>query len=150
LDIIVILIALGMVGVMGWLVYQKMRRDEAEFGRQYAFDDDGIETVDDQAHNKPFQFQGEGAQTTRPVKLATGDYKISYRFPEDALVKVELFHASDGDGEVILLKSGAGESTFSIDAAGRYLFDIEPQEGAAWKLEINHLGLPSGSKPPPL
>jgi hypothetical protein len=150
LDIIVILIALGMMTVMGWLVYQKMRRDEAEFARQYAFDDDGIETVSNQAHNKPFQFQGEGAQTTRPVKLETGDYKISYRFPKDALVKVELFHAADGDGEVILLKSGAGEAAFSIDAAGRYLFDIEPQEGAAWKLEINRLGLPSGSKPQPL
>jgi hypothetical protein len=150
LDMIVLLIALGMVGAMGWLVYQKIRRDEVEFARQYAFDDDGIETVDNQAHNKPFQFQGEGAQTTRPVKLESGDYKISYRFPEAALVKVELFHASDGDGEVILLKSGDGESVFSIDLAGRYLFDIEPQEGAAWKLQINRLGLPSGYKPPPL
>jgi hypothetical protein len=147
LDIIVILIALGMMAVMGWLVYQKMRRDEAEFARQYAFDDDGIETVSNQARNKPFQFQGEGAQTTRPIKLETGDYKISYRFPEDALVKVELFHAADGDGEVILLKAGHGEATFSIDAAGRYLFDIEPQEGAVWKLEINRLGLPSGYRP---
>ncbi len=150
MDIVVILVALGMIGLMGWLVYQKMRRDEAEFARHYAFDDDGIETVGKQAHNKPFQFQGEGAQTTRPVKLQAGDYKIGYRFPENALVKVELFNAADGDGEVILLKSGVGESIFSIDIVGRYQFDIEPQEGVAWKLEINRLGLSSGHKPAPL
>ena len=150
MDIIVLLIALGMVGVLGWLVYRKLRRDEAEFERRYAFDEEGIEAIGDPAHNKPMQFQGEGAQTTRPVKLEAGDYQIRYRFPDDALVKVELFDAAEGDGEMILLKSGAGESAFSIDAAGRYRFDVEPQAGAAWKLEIKRLGLPSGYKPTPL
>lgn len=147
MDIVVLVVMGLLLGGIGWLVYRKLRRDEAEFERRYAFDEEGIETVGDPAQDKPFQFQGEGAQTTRPVKLEAGDYQIRYRFPDDALVKVELFHAADGDGEVILLKSGAGESAFSIDAAGRYLFDVEPQEGAAWKLEIKRLGLPSGYKP---
>ena len=150
MDSVVILVALALVGVMGWLVYRKLRRDEAEFGNQYQFDDEGVHTVGEKIHNKPFQFQGEGAQSTRPIKLEAGDYKIRYRFPEDALVKVELFSADDGEGELILLKSGSGEEGFSIGADGRYLFDIDPQEGAAWKLEINRLGLPSGYKPPPL
>jgi hypothetical protein len=149
-DAVVILVALAMVGVMGWLVYRKMRRDEAEFARQYQFDDEGVQAVGEKIHNKPFQFQGEGAQSTRPIKLEAGDYKIRYRFPEYALVKVELFSADDGEGELILLKSGDGEASFTIEANGRYLFDIDPQQGAAWKLEINRLGLPSGYKPPPL
>ncbi|MBZ0289265.1 MAG: hypothetical protein K8I30_16720 [Anaerolineae bacterium] len=150
MDGVVILVALAMVAVMGWLVYQKMRRDEAEFNRQYRFDDEGIHTLGEKAHNQPIQFQGEGAQSTRPVRLEAGDYKIRYQFPDAALVKVEIFSADDGDGEMILLKSGGGEAGFSIDAPGRYLFDIEPQEGAPWKLEINRLGLPSGYRPTPL
>jgi hypothetical protein len=150
LDIVVIGVAALLVGGMGWLVYRKMRRDEAEFDRRYVFDDDGIQAMGEPAHNKPYQFQGEGAQTTRPVRLEAGDYKIRYRFPENALVKVELFNDADGDGEVIVLKSGSGESSFSIEVGGSYLFDVEPQEGAVWKLEINRMGLPSGNKPPPL
>lgn len=147
MDIVVILVALAMVGIMGWLVYQKMRRDEAEFARQYQFDDEGVHNLRDPELAKPFQFQGEGAQTTRPIKLEAGDYKIRYQFPEDALVKVELFSADDGEGELLLLKSGGGELGFSIGETGRYRFDIDPQEGAAWKLEISRLGLPSGYKP---
>ena len=148
MDILVILVALAMVGIMGWLVYRKFRRDEAEFARQYQFDDEGVQAVGEKILNKPFQFQGEGAQSTRPIKLEAGDYKIRYRFPENALVKVELFSADDGEGELILLKSGDGEESFSIGVDGRYLVDIDPQEGASWKLEITRLGLPSGYKPP--
>jgi hypothetical protein len=146
MDIIVILIAAGLMGAMGWAVYRKMQRDEAAFGSQYDFDDEGIHG---KVHNKPFQFQGQGAQSTRPVKLEAGDYKIRYLFPDEAIVKVELFSVDDGEGELIILKSGSGEAGFTINANGRYLFDVDPQEGASWKLEINRLGLPSGYKPIP-
>jgi|GEM_PF-2576494 len=147
-DILVAVVMAGLVGGVGWLVYRKLRRDEAAFNQQYQFDEDGVQAVGERAHNQPLQFQGQGAQTTRPVMLAAGDYKIRYQFPDDALVKIELFSADNGEGELILLKSGSGEVGFTIAADGRYLFDIEPQEGAAWKLEISRLGLPSGYRPP--
>jgi len=147
-DIIGILVAVLLVALVGWMIYQKMQRDEAEFNRRFSFDEAGIHTMKEQEYNKPFQFQGEGAQSTRPIKLESGDYKIRYHFPEGVTVKVELLSADDGDGQMIVLQSGMGEAGFTIEVDGRYLLDIEPQnEAAPWKLEISRLGLPSGYRP---
>src|SRR5262245_8757239 len=99
-DIVIILVAVLMVAVIGWVAYQKNRREQAEFNRRFAFDEEeGIESMWDEAHNKPFQFQGNGAQTTRHIKLEAGNYKIRYRFPEGVTIKVELLSADGTDSE---------------------------------------------------
>lgn len=144
MDIVVILVALLLVALVGWMAYRKVQRDEAEFNRRFTFDDEGIEPP----HNLPFQFQGEGAQTTRPLTLAAGDYRIRYHVPDGVLVKLELLGAGGENGALILLQGGRGEAGFTVEVEGRYLLDIEPdEEGAAWKLEISRLGLPSGDSP---
>jgi hypothetical protein len=145
MDWIVLLVAGLLVAVVAFAVYRKFQRDSAEFDRRFDFSEDGIM---ERAENKPLQFQGVGAQTTRPFRLESSDYKISFRFPESVLVKVGLLSTDGVSEETVVLKSGAGEAAFSADA-GRYLLDIDPQdEDATWKLEITSLGLPSGYKPP--
>jgi hypothetical protein len=144
-DIILTIVGLVLVAVVIYSIYRKFQSDSAEFERRFDFSEEGIL---ERSYNKPFDFQGVGAQTTRTVKLEAGDYRVRYLFPDNVLVKVELLGADDGDGEVIVLKSGSGEAAFSIGAAGRYLLDVDPQdEEAEWTLEISRLGLPSGYKP---
>jgi hypothetical protein len=145
MDWIVLLVAGLLIAVVAFAVYRKFQRDSAEFDRRFDFSEDGIM---ERANNKPIRFQGVGAQTTRPFRLESGDYKVRYRFPEGVMVKVELLSADGVSEETLVLKAGAGEAAFSADA-GRYLLDIDPQdEDVAWKLEITRLGLPSGYKPP--
>jgi len=145
MDALALLFTVVLVAVVAYSIYRKFQNDSAELSRRFDFSEEGIL---ERTYNKPVQFQGVGAQTTRPIKLDAGDYKIRYLFPENVIIKVELLGADDGDGEMIVLKSGAGEASFAIGTTGRYLLDVDPQDdNAAWKLEINRLGLPSGYKP---
>ncbi len=145
MEILTLIIAVLLIALIVYAISRKLTLDSQEFDRQFDFNEAGVM---EREHNAPLQFKGVGAQSTRPFKLEAGDYKIRYRFPEGVLVKVELLGAEDGDGEIIVLKSGRGEAGFTVISAGRYLLDIEPpDDDADWKLEINRLGLPSGYKP---
>ncbi len=118
--------------IMGYLIYRKFQRDERELSRLYDFSEEGIRSTD----HELLQFQGTGAQSTRSFRLAAGHYRLRYRFPENQPIKVELLDDEDEDDQTLLIKSGAGELEFSVEA-GRYLLDIEPPDAnAEWKIEI--------------
>ncbi len=91
---------------------------------------------------KPVRLRGQGNHMTEPVHLETGTYKVDYRFPDDVLVKVDLWQGVDS--EMILLKRGSGVVSFAVESEGRFIFEIAPaDETAAWEMDITRLGLPS-------
>ncbi len=82
------------------------------------------------------QISGRGAQTSAPLQLAAGTYRIDYQF--DALTRLGLID-TEGD-ETVLIKSGAGTESLTIAVTGRYHLRIEPNdEGAAWWVAYRQL-----------
>lgn len=138
-----IFVALGLIAVIGYLIYNKFRRDEHEFSRLYRPVEEGLLDLNAE-FGATLAFQGESSFRTETFSLKKGAYKLSYWFPEAVLVKVELFGASGVDSEVIALKRGEGAVDFSVASDGRYFCTIEPAEDdAPWEIEIHPLGLPS-------
>jgi hypothetical protein len=83
------------------------------------------------------QISGRGTQTSAPLQLAAGSYRIDYQF--DALTRLALIGA--GDEETLLIKSGSGSDSFTLVAAGRYRLQVEPaDEGAAWWVTYRQIG----------
>lgn len=90
----------------------------------------------------PICFKNQGTHLTNAVNLSTGAYKVLYTF--DTITKVDLIELSTGDHETLLIKSGSGSMSFTIEQQGRYAFEVDPQDdSAAWIIEISPLGLPS-------
>lgn len=88
-------------------------------------------------------FQGERAFHTETFSLEGGSWKLTYWFPEDVVVKVDLYSAPGDNHETLVMKRGAGAESFSAEN-GRYFCVIEPaREPAEWEIEISRLGLPS-------
>ena len=106
-------------------------------------DDHSLESSDD-AFEDVLTFTGDSTFRTQPFQMERGSYKLSYQFPEESFVHVELFSVSGEDSAVLALKKGEGSEPFSIGTPGRYFCVIEPQvEGQEWLIEISRLGLPS-------
>lgn len=144
MDSSVVIVALILIGLVGYMAYAKSQRDKRIFDSLYKpadeslFDDDTALSI-----NGSLAFEGDTDFTTQPFDLPDGNYKLMYWFPEAVTVKVELYSTDGSDAETLGIKSGEGELGFSVAAAGRYFLIIEPSEDKAWEIEIIRLGLPS-------
>lgn len=136
------LVALGLVALVGFIVQKKFERDERTFSQRYRPVDEGL--LDDAEFNDIIAFSGDAAFETQRFRLEAGRHKLMYWFPEAMPVKVELFSAAGDDHDVIALKQGEGAVEFAVGSAGDYFCVIEPaQDDAEWEIEISRLGLPS-------
>ena len=143
MDISVLLVALGLVALVGYIAYQKLQRDERTFSQRYRAVDERL--LDDNGDfNGVIAFAGNSDFETQHFRLEAGRHKLMYWFPEAVLVKVELFSAAGDDHDVIVLKQGEGAVEFAVTSPGKYFLMIEPaQDDADWEIEISPLGLPS-------
>lgn len=143
MDLIALLVALGLVALVGFMAYQKLQRDERAFSQRYRPVDEHL--LDDLSDlNGVIAFAGDAAFETQRFHLEAGRYKLMYWFPAGVPVKVELFSAAGDDHVVIALKQGEGAVEFAVAAPGQYFCVIEPaQDDATWEIEISRLGLPS-------
>ena len=141
-----LLIALILVGLVGYMVYAKSQRDQRTFNSLY-------KPADERLFNEPTEmdangsiaFEGDSDFTTQPFSMAAGNYKLMYWFPESVLVQVELYSEDGSDKETVAIKSGEGQVGFSVDSNGRYFCKIEPSKDDHWELEIRRLGLSTSS-----
>jgi hypothetical protein len=147
MDIPVLLVALGLVALVGYMAYQKLQRDERAFSQRYQAVDERLREELSEV-NGVIAFAGESTFETQRFRLEAGRHKLMYWFPEAVLVKVELFSATGDDHEVIALKKGEGAAEFAVSSPGKYFCMIEPaQDDVAWEIEISRLGLPSQMTP---
>lgn len=94
---------------------------------------------------QPLRLRGRGSETTRALRLESGQYNLTYAFPDDVLISVTQLNLRDGDRETLTITRGSGAITFEVPAAGSYALRVEPaDESAAWQMTISPLGLPSG------
>ncbi len=140
MDLTVLIVAVLLVLSLAYAVRNKFRRDEEQFSRVYRPPQlDDWDNEDDSGEDA-LVFSGLAAFESDPFPLQRGSYRLSFWFPEESLVKVELFTADGVDHEVLALRLGEGEETFEIDAPGDYFLVVEPAESeAAWELEITPL-----------
>ena len=83
------------------------------------------------------QISGRGSQTSAPLTLAAGAYRLDYDFA--ALTRLALIDA--GGDETLLIASGAGTQGFEVAQAGRYRLLVEPNdESAAWRIDYRQIG----------
>lgn len=79
----------------------------------------------------PGVLNGRGTETSAPLQLAAGSYRIDYQF--ETLTRLALLGA--GEDETVVITSGTGSTEVEIAAAGRYQFRLEPNdEGASWRI----------------
>jgi hypothetical protein len=92
----------------------------------------------------PGQWSGRGTQTSPPLQLAPGTYRIDYQF--ETLTRAALLDATGED--TLFIKRGTGMETLTIAEAGRYRLLVEPtDEGAAWNIAY-HPVMALGTEPP--
>lgn len=139
-----LVVALILIGLVGYMAYAKSRRDQRTFDSLYKPADEKLLNTDlDLGINGSLAFEGDTDFTTQQFDLLAGNYKLMYWFPEAVPVKVDLFSADGIDSETLGIKSGEGELAFTVAANGRYFMTIEPTEDDAWEIEVIRLGLPS-------
>lgn len=139
-----LVVALILIGLVGYMAYAKSRRDQRTFDSLYKPADEKLLNTDmDLGINGSLAFEGDTDFTTQHFDLLAGNYKLMYWFPEVVPVKVDLFSADGSDSETLGIKSGEGELAFTVAADGRYFMTIEPTEDDAWEVEVIRLGLPS-------
>lgn len=139
--LVVFLIPLALIGVMAYIVRRKIASDDRALSERFTFDEDyGIQR---EGAAYPIHFEGSGAQTTGVFRLEPGRHRLSYQFPADGKVKVDLFTHSGEEQETLLIASGSGEREFSV-TGGRYLLDLDPAvDESRWSVAITPLQLPS-------
>jgi len=143
-----VLVVFLLLIVIGFIAWRKIVRNEQAFSQLYRPVEGDLPEDEDEL-GEVIAFAGEHEFETVRFRLEAGGYKLRYWFPENIMVKVELFSAAGDDHEIIALKKGEGETTFTVDVAGRYFCSIEPAEDGEWEIEISKLGLPSGYRPSP-
>lgn len=143
-----VLVVFLLLIVIGFIAWRKIVRNEQAFSQLYRPVEGDLPKDEDEL-GEVIAFAGEHEFETARFRLEAGEYRLRYWFPENIMVKVELFSAAGDDHEIIALKKGEGETTFKVDMAGRYFCSIEPAEDAEWEIEISKLGLPSGYPPSP-
>lgn len=93
--------------------------------------------------SQPIHLHGCGSETTRPFRLAAGDYKLTCTLPNDVFAVVSLLDLQTGDEEPLFVGRECGAVGFLV-AAGRYAVRVEPARvDAGWELMLSPLGLPS-------
>lgn len=109
-----------LVALLGWIVYARFRRDLSS-----------LDSLDVE-----YSFNGIAVFVSSPFTLPSGDYKLRYTFPEATLVKIDLIAADGSDSETLVLKSGVGETRFTVVSPGRYRCQVAPMADAPWKFEM--------------
>jgi hypothetical protein len=144
MDMTVLIVAVLLIASLAYAVRNKLNRESEQFSRTYRPPEIDDWDEDDDSNEDALIFSGIAAFDSDPFPLERGSYRLRFWFPQEILVKVELFTADGADHEVLALRVGEGEETFDIDAPGDYVLVVEPAEiEAAWELEITPLGLPS-------
>ncbi len=136
-----LLVALILVGLVGYMAYAKSKRDQRMFDSLYkpaegdlSADEGDLET------SGSIAFVGKSDFVSQNFKIAAGNYKLVYSFPDKVAVKVEFFSVDGTDHEVIAIKSGQGEVGFSVKSSGYYFCKIEPTKDNDWEIEIRRIG----------
>lgn len=139
-----LLVALILVGLVGYMAYAKSQRDQRTFDSLYKPAEGDLSTDEgDLETSGSISFTGKSDFITQRFRMRAGKYKLIYRFPPDVSVKVELFSADESDHEIIGIKYGEGEIGFSVKHDDDYFGEIEPEKDCDWEIEIIRLGLPS-------
>lgn len=139
-----LLVALILVGLVGYMAYAKSQRDQRTFDSLYKpADGDPSTDEGDLETSGSISFTGKSDFITQRFRMRAGKYKLIYRFPPDLNVKIELFSADETDHEIIGIKHGEGEIGFSVKHDDDYFGEIEPEKDCDWEIEIIRLGLPS-------
>lgn len=135
-----ILVVLLLLAGLFFVVTQKLARDERRFNTLYRPPE---LSADDDPWADVIVFEGKFAFESDDFPLAAGRYRLRYWFPDDVIVKVELFSADGSAAEVLVVKAGEGETVFTA-AGGEYFCTVDPmEEPAEWEIEFSPLGLPS-------
>jgi hypothetical protein len=91
-----------------------------------------------QLQNFQLSLKSTGSYTSESVYMECAIYRISYQFPQDVKVKVDLV-STDGKSRktIIVNKAGYNSSTFNVEMSKYYVFEVEPaQADAHWALII--------------
>ncbi len=144
MDLIVLIVALVLAGGLFFIVSQKLARDERRFNALYRPPE---QSDDDDPWADVIVFEGQFTFESDVFPLTVGRQRLRYWFPDDVLIKVELFSAAGDDSEVLVIKAGEGEHEF-MAVGGEYFCTVEPsEEPAEWEIEFSPLGLPSSRAP---
>lgn len=139
-----LLVALILIGLVGYMAYAKSKRDQRTFDRLYK-PSQGDDSSDEQdlLTNNSITFEGDSDFVSQNFLMSAGAYKLMYWFPQSVLVQVEMFSVDGTEHEIVAIKSGEGEVGFSLKASGRYFCKVAPAKDDHWEIEIIRLGLPS-------
>lgn len=139
-----LLVALILVGLVGYMAYAKSQRDQRTFNSLYKpADADNPPDEHDLETYGSIAFAGNADFVSQNFKVAAGKYKLVYSFPENVSVKVEFFSVDGTEHEIVAIKSGEGEVGFSVQSSGLYFCKVDPAKDDEWEIEIIRLGLPS-------
>jgi hypothetical protein len=143
-DNLFLLVALILVGLVGYMAYAKSQRDQWTFNSLYKpanadvpADEHDLETTGS------ITFSGDSDFISQNFLMSAGQYQLIYTFPPSVQVKVELYSKDGIDKEIIAIKSGEGEVGFSVESSGRYFCQIEPAKDGEWEIEIRRVGQPA-------
>jgi hypothetical protein len=123
-------------------------RTAAQVGRTIWRDERGsVVAIGERQGTPPGQWSGRGTQTSPPMQLAPGSYRIDYQFA--ALTRLALLDAT-GFEDTLFIKRDTGTEMLTLAEAGRYRLVIEPtDEGAAWSIAYRPvMALGADANPP--
>ena len=144
MDTSFLLVALILIGLVGYMAYAKVQRDQRTFDSLYKpADTDDLPDEHDLLTNNTIAFTGDSDFVSQNFLMSAGAYKLMYWFPASTQVQVEFFSVDGTEHEVVAIKSGEGEVGFSLKASGRYFCKVNPAKDDHWEIEIRRLGLPS-------
>ena len=143
MDILFLLVALVLVGLVGYMAYAKSQRDQQTFSSLYKpANAEAPADERDLESSGSITFAGNSDFVSQNFIMSAGNYKLVYTFPKSVQVKVELYSKDGSDSEIIAIKSGTGEVGFSVESSGRYFCKIEPAKDGEWEIEFRRLGRP--------
>ena len=141
MDILFLLVALILVGLVGYMAYAKSQRDQRIFSDLYKpVEGDVPADEHDLESSGSITFAGDSDFVSQNFIMSAGNYKLLYTFPKSVQVKVELYSDDGSDKEIIAIKSGEGEVGFSVESNGRYFCKVEPAKDDTWEVEIRRVG----------
>ncbi len=141
MDLSFLLVALILVGLVGYMAYAKTKRDQRTFDRLYKpANTDDLSDEQDLLKNNTIAFTGNSDFVSQNFLMTAGAYKLMYWFPESIQVQVEFFSIDGTEHEVVAIKSGEGEVGFSLKASGRYFCKVDPVKDDQWEIEIRRVG----------
>jgi hypothetical protein len=124
------------IAVIGFVLYSNRPRRRH---RRFVRDGTGnIVALGRDRVGAPIPLQGKGTFSSTPAQLQAGKYVLSYEL--DTATRVALIAQADGDEETVLISAGAGLKEFAVDAAGAYLWRVEPNiEDSSWRINYRQV-----------